>query len=311
MGATVRRARTLPFTCTGITISSAFAASASKTGHRAKASVPEWPNCSHSSSAVCGANGDSMTMSASSASRTTAVACARRRLLLLLGEGIQIVDQLHHRRDRGVELLAHVDVRRDAPDRVVRLSPQRPFRIGQRRDVDRRRSPLTAGASAARCARRAPATGSFRRGRCRSTRLLSRAAPRTSHTVATHRRRPSAIIVSGIDDVAFRLRHDVAVLEHHALRQQMRERLGVVDHAEVAEDARKEARVDQVQNRVLDAAAVEVDGTPVRRPWPGRTAAGDRCARRQTDRSTTTSRRTYPSCRSRAAPARRTSDTSR
>ena len=34
-------------------------------------------------------------------------------------------------------------------------------------------------------------------------------------------------------------------------------------HAEIAEDAREEPRVDQVQDRVLDAAAVEVDRPPV------------------------------------------------
>ena len=34
-------------------------------------------------------------------------------------------------------------------------------------------------------------------------------------------------------------------------------------HAEIAEDAREEARVDQVQDGVLDAAAVEVDRSPV------------------------------------------------
>ena len=67
----------------------------------------------------------------------------------------------------------------------------------------------------------------------------------------------------GVDNVALRLRHDRAVLEHHALREELGERLGVVDHAEIAEHAREEARVDQVQDRVLDPAAVEVDGEPV------------------------------------------------
>ena len=71
--------------------------------------------------------------------------------------------------------------------------------------------------------------------------------------------------VVGIDDVALRLRHDRAVLEHHALRQQPRERLVEVDQADVAEHAREEPRVEQVQDRVLDAAAVEVDRHPVRR----------------------------------------------
>ena len=66
-----------------------------------------------------------------------------------------------------------------------------------------------------------------------------------------------------IDDVALRLGHDRAVLEHHALRQQPRERLVDRHEAEVAEHAAEEARVDQVQDRVLDAAAVEIDRAPV------------------------------------------------
>ncbi len=115
--------------------------------------------------------------------------------------------------------------------------------------------------------------------------------------------------VVGIDDVALRLRHDLAVLEHHALRQQARERLVDRRHAEVAEHAREEPRVDQVEDRVLDAADVEIDRSPVRRPCRDRRAGSDSSDRR-TDRSTTTSRRTCPSCRSRAAPARRTRDRS-
>ena len=59
----------------------------------------------------------------------------------------------------------------------------------------------------------------------------------------------------GIDDVALRLRHHVAVLQHHPLGEQVRERLAVVDHPEVAEHPGEEARVDQVQDGVLDAAA--------------------------------------------------------
>ena len=69
--------------------------------------------------------------------------------------------------------------------------------------------------------------------------------------------------VVGIDDVALRLRHDVAVLQHHPLRQQARERFVVLDQPEVAEDAAEEPRVDQVQDGVFDAAAVEVHRGPV------------------------------------------------
>jgi hypothetical protein len=47
------------------------------------------------------------------------------------------------------------------------------------------------------------------------------------------------------------------------LREELGEGLVVRHHAEVAEDAREEARVDQVQDGVLDAAAVEIDRQPV------------------------------------------------
>src|SRR5262249_32157353 len=51
---TVRRARTLPFTCTGTTISSAFATSSSNDGHPAATTPSSFPSISHSSSDRCG-----------------------------------------------------------------------------------------------------------------------------------------------------------------------------------------------------------------------------------------------------------------
>src|SRR4030095_4951748 len=44
-----------------------------------------------------------------------------------------------------------------------------------------------------------------------------------------------------IDDVALRFRHDGAVFQHHSLSQEVRERLAVMDHPQVAEDTREEA----------------------------------------------------------------------
>ena len=65
------------------------------------------------------------------------------------------------------------------------------------------------------------------------------------------------------NDVALRLRHNVAVLvEHHALAQQIRERLIEVQHALVAQHLREEATVEQMQNGMLDAADVLVDRQP-------------------------------------------------
>ena len=55
----------------------------------------------------------------------------------------------------------------------------------------------------------------------------------------------------------------IDVIEHHALRQQIRERLGEAYQAQIAHHLDPEARVQQVQDRVLDAANVLVDRQPV------------------------------------------------
>src|SRR5262245_228197 len=73
----VTRARTLPLICTGTTTSSAFATAGSNVGHAALVRPSAWPSLCQSSSAVCGANGDSMTTSASMASRSTEMVCVR------------------------------------------------------------------------------------------------------------------------------------------------------------------------------------------------------------------------------------------
>ena len=56
----------------------------------------------------------------------------------------------------------------------------------------------------------------------------------------------------GRDDVALRLRHLRAVAVDHPLVEQARERLAEADQAEVVQHLREEARVQQVQDRVLD-----------------------------------------------------------
>ena len=65
------------------------------------------------------------------------------------------------------------------------------------------------------------------------------------------------------DDVPKRLRHLAAVLGDHALREQVLERLVYRRHTEVVHDLRDEPRVQQMQDGVLDAAHVLVDGHPV------------------------------------------------
>ena len=100
------------------------------------------------------------------------------------------------------------------------------------------------------------------------------------------------------------LAHRRAVHDDHALVQQPAERLGERDHPQVVQDLDEEPRVQQVQDRVRDAADVLVDGQPLlhlgRRRRGRPTVAGSSSAG-----STTTSRRTCPSCRCRAARGRR------
>ena len=182
-----------------------------------------------------------------------------------LAEIVDRVDQLHQRRHGGVEVHPLLDVHGDAANRVVRFPPQLALRVGAvvatRRDAlaaDRLRPVIDDAPNAEEKTEAAlePGVGPL-------DFLLRR---RDEHHVQTQR--VGAVLlhhVVGIDDVALRLRHDVAVLHQHALREQALERLVEVDQAHVAQHAREEARVQQVQNRVLDAAAVEIDRQPIGR----------------------------------------------
>ena len=75
---------------------------------------------------------------------------------------------------------------------------------------------------------------------------------------------------SGLDDVALGLRHLGAVLDDHPLGEEVLERLVELEVAQVAQDLRVEAGVEEVEDGVLDAADVLVDGHPVVRRPPGR-----------------------------------------
>src|SRR5690625_976475 len=69
-----------------------------------------------------------------------------------------------------------------------------------------------------------------------------------------------------IDDVAARLRHLFIVgPQDHPLVAQLQERLSAFHEAQVAHDLREEARVEEVEDGMLDAAGIEVH----RRPLPG------------------------------------------
>ena len=79
-------------------------------------------------------------------------------------------------------------------------------------------------------------------------------------------------VALGRDDVAARLGHLRPFAGDHALREEPREGLLEVQVAQVGERLREEARVQQVQDRVLDAADVLVDGHPARQHLAGPTA---------------------------------------
>ena len=55
----------------------------------------------------------------------------------------------------------------------------------------------------------------------------------------------------------------VGLVRHHALREQAGERLGHVDLADVLERPRPEARVEQVEDRMLDPADILADRQPL------------------------------------------------
>ena len=124
---------------------------------------------------------------------------------------------------------------------------------GSDRPAPAPRRPRATGATGSgtgpRCRRRTsrrPRPGGRRRG-CSSAPCPRRSAPRSS---------------LGRDHVALRLGHLRAVAGDHALGEQAVERLLHVEQLHVRQRLDEEARVHQVQDRVLHAADVLVDGHP-------------------------------------------------
>jgi hypothetical protein len=111
------------------------------------------------------------------------------------------------------------------------------------------------------------------------------------------------------DDVPQVLRHLRAVFDHHALGEQALHRFVVFHQAHVAHEFRPEARIDQVEDGVLDSANVLIDGKPVS-DLGGVERRLVVLARRRSGRNTTTNRRRCPWCRSRGAPGLRILDKS-
>jgi hypothetical protein len=94
--------------------------------------------------------------------------------------------------------------------------------------------------------------------------------------------------VDGADQVALGLGHLRAVFQHHALRKQAPHRLAQIDQPQVAHHFAEEPRIDQMQDGVLDAADVLIDGKPVTHR-PDRRGHG-RCAGPCSGRNTRTNR---------------------
>ena len=119
---TSTRSRTRPFTWTTSSNVSRSSSARSASGHGCSHSR-SCPSTSHSSSATCGAYGWISETAVSAAKRAPGA----------VGSSRQLVDELHHRRDRRVELkrrpMSSVTLR----DRLVRLARQRRRRRRRRR----------------------------------------------------------------------------------------------------------------------------------------------------------------------------------
>ena len=174
----------------------------------------------------------------------------------------QFIRQLHNRGDRSIEVPAAAEVLRDLTDRLVQFAQQgscsrRCFRSCGDRTAGQLRMPHNKAidprqeAAYARDAIFLPIQIAIRRRskQCIHARCIGAIA--RDHLVRRHH-------------IALRLRHLRAVLDHHPLRKETCRRLVIPNHSQVAHHLGPEARVNQVQNGVLHAADVLIDGEPIR-----------------------------------------------
>ena len=176
----------------------------------------------------------------------------------ILGPGArQLVHELDHRGDRGVERLSPADVVRDARDRLVRLAGE-----------------LVHGHVAITVAGRHT---------CSNLGHEPVQAPHEAHHAFDAFVGPVHVLIRGTDEqdvqtngvravlleqeirtdhVALRLRHLRPIKLHPAVREEAHEGLAEADVAEVVQRLHEEARIDQVHRGVVDAADVLVDRAP-------------------------------------------------
>ncbi len=165
----------------------------------------------------------------------------------------QLVDELHDRRDGGVVRLAPPDVVGHLRDRLVRLAGQR--RDGRAGTVADRSHLVDEPPQPAQ----EPCDSLGARGRPLHV-LVGR--PQEEDVEADGVSAVQAHELVGSLDVALRLRHLRAALQHPALVEDAGERLPEADEPHLVHDLHEEPRVQEVAGRVVDAADVLRDRAP-------------------------------------------------
>ena len=256
----------------------------------------------HSSSAMCGATGASISSSRRTASSQPGRARGRRAAV-----AHQQVGQLHQLGHDGVpaealvvvrDTLAACGGRRRA---ALARRPPRPRRRAAARRWHRRLLPVRVEGHGPDAAQEAVDA------------LDALRVPRAALVPGAHEHQEQAHRVGavaghqlvGVLDVAAALAHALAVgAQDLALVEEPLEGLALVDHAQVGQRLAEEAAVQQVHDGVLGAAGVLVHRTPalLERAVDGGVLA---CAATGSATSTRSCRRRCPWCPSRAAPGRR------
>ena len=181
----------------------------------------------------------------------------------LVLEGVEGIDKLHDGADRRIEHETLADVLRDLLDRLMERAAQSLLLSRQRRVI------VVVNALSDRILEmRDNAPDAVQKAECSLDTLI---APfeitldgRSEENEET--RRISAILLDdllGRDNVALRFRHLRAILDDHALRQEILERFIKIQKLLVAQHLREEARIEKMQNRMFDAADILIDRRPV------------------------------------------------
>ena len=66
-----------------------------------------------------------------------------------------------------------------------------------------------------------------------------------------------------INGITFRLRHLRAIFQDHALGEELFKRLIALDQVEITQHFVEEARIQKMQDGMLDATDIEIDGKPI------------------------------------------------